>query len=196
MAAVTTKRATQTRAIVEATLRALRTHGYSGTSLQRIAEEAGTSKRMVLHYFETREQLFDEVVSSVCTRVFEQVEQAVAAQADPAVALSDALDRLWDGISGDPGLHAVFFGLLAESVTDPSLRRRVSAVRDDYRDLIARLVAASHPEVPQERLDSIATLVLATIAGLTIDFLERGDNPALRRAFGDFKRRLVELPRG
>src|SRR5262245_48908750 len=192
MATVTSKRTRQSDAIIEGTLDALRKYGYAATSLQRIAEEAGTSKRMVLHYFQTRDQLFDEVVRTICGRVLDQVEEAISDQPNPAAALSDGLDRIWEEIVADPGLHAVFFGLIAESVADPAHRSTIVTVRDEYRRLIARVVAGWLGEDPDsERPETIATLVLAVIAGLTVDFLERGDTPALRRAFDDFKQSLA-----
>ncbi len=180
-------------AIVEATLRALRKHGYAATSLQRIADEAGTSKRMVLHYFGTRDRLFDEAVGVLGRRILGQVEEAVAGQEDPGAALSGALDAVWDEILADPGLHAIFFGLIAESVTDPSHRAAIAAVRQEYRELLARVVAASSGGARYEpdRLDLTVNLTLATLAGLTIDYLERGDTDSLRRAFEEFKRRLA-----
>ncbi|HEX6388092.1 MAG TPA: TetR/AcrR family transcriptional regulator [Solirubrobacteraceae bacterium] len=193
------KRIQQTEAIIEAALRALRTHGYAATSLARIAEEAGTSKRMVLHYFASREELFEAVVRRVCRRILRQVEQAIAEQEDPAVGLDEGLDQLWDEILADPGLHAVFFGLLAESVTDPTLRATIHVVRAEYRELISRVIAASRPAdapLTPDEAESAATLVLATVVGLTIDFLERGDTPALRRAFADFKHHVDLITSG
>jgi len=194
-----TKRTQQADAIVEAALRALRTHGYAATSLARIAEEAGTSKRMVLHYFGSREELFEAVVRRVCRRILRQVEQAIAEQDDPAVGLDDGLDQLWEEILADPGLQAVFFGLLAESVTDPTLRATIHSVREEYRELIARIITESRPPdapLTPDQADSAATLVLATVVGLTIDYLERGDTPSLRLAFDDFKHHVDLITSG
>ena len=180
------RRARQSDAIIEATLNVLRRHGYRATSLQRIADETGTSKRMVLHYFGTRDQLFDEVVRRVSRRVLAQVEQAVLDVDDPDAALLLALDGIWNEVLQDPGLHAVFFGLVADSVTDPTHRTTITTVREEYREMVRRVVADSSG-FDRDRLDSTATLVLATMAGLTIDRLERGDTPELHRAFEDFK---------
>lgn len=185
------RRAQQIEGIVEGALRALRTYGYAGASLARIAEEASTSKRMVLHYFGSREGLFEVVVRRIGRRILGQVEQAVADQPDPSRALSDGLDRLWQEILDDPGLHAVFFGLLAESVTDASLGDTIRTVRGGCRSSIARMIAASQSirePLTDEELESSSTLVLATIAGLTMDVLERGETPALHRAHMAFKR--------
>lgn len=148
---------------------------------------------MVLHYFASREELFEAVVRRVCRRMLRQVEQAIAERDAPAVGLDDGLDQLWQSILEDPGLHAVFLGLLAESVVDEDLRATLSVVRSEYRDLMAPVIVASRPpEAPltDEDAESAATLVLATLVGLTIDYLERGDTPALRRAFVDFKKHI------
>ena len=97
----------------------------------------------------------------------------------------------------DPGLHAVFFGFIAESVTDASLRSTIAEMRGVYRDLIARLIADSRGQSRiTKEIESTATLVLATMAGLTIEFLERGDTPALRRAFAQFKEGVANLSEG
>ena len=195
MAVVTSKRTQQSDAIVEAALEALRKYGYAATSLQRIAEEAGTSKRMVLHYFESRDQLFDEVVRRACRRLLAQVEEAVSAEDDPDAALTDALDQLFEFILDDPGLHAVFFGLLAESVANPTHRDTIATARQEYREMLVRVIADSKPDFDWEpaNLASAATLILATMAGLSIDLLERGDTPALRQAFEDFKAHVTTL---
>jgi TetR/AcrR family transcriptional regulator, transcriptional repressor of bet genes len=195
VAVANNKRAQQVDAIIEATLRSLSTSGYAATSLQRIAEEAGTSKRMVLHYFESRDQLFDEVVRRIGRRVLAQVEQAVSEEEDPDARLTDALDRIWEFLIEDPGLHAAFFGLVGESVTNTEHRETIATVRQEYRDVIARVIADSTPgrEWQPGELDSAGTLILGTMAGLTIDFLERGDTPPLRQAFEDFKQHVTTL---
>ena len=57
MELATRKGALQAEVILEAAVRSLGKRGYAATSIQRIADEAGTSKRMVRYYWETRERL-------------------------------------------------------------------------------------------------------------------------------------------
>ncbi|HEX6388236.1 MAG TPA: TetR/AcrR family transcriptional regulator [Solirubrobacteraceae bacterium] len=182
----------QAEAIADAALVALRKHGYSGTSLARVAEEAGTSKRMVLHYFASRDALFDAVVRRMGGRLLGQMELAIAAQADPAAALDEGLDRLWEEVRADPGLHGVMVGLVAESITDASLRATLHAMRNEYRAVIGDVLVSSGAvgDASPEEVESFATLVLAALVGLTIDLLERGETSALERAFADFKRHV------
>jgi AcrR family transcriptional regulator len=60
-------------AIMQATHRALREHGYAGLSIQRIADEAELSKSTIYHHFDSKEDLlasFIEFILSAFVRVF------------------------------------------------------------------------------------------------------------------------------
>lgn len=187
--------------IVEAAYRCLANYGYAETSMQRIADEAGTTKRMLLYYFHSRERLLEAVVRTVGERLLGQVREAMAGLERPAGAASPSelaaagFDRLWDGVCADPQLSAVYFGLFAESVTNPSLKRTLSQVNDGYRELIGRLVAHAEARGRSLRIsrESLTIALVACVQGLTLDYLERGDSPALRRAVEDFKLWLMSL---
>jgi len=191
----TDKGARQAEEILAAALRSLATHGYAATSLQRIADEAGTHKRMVLYYWGSRERLIEEVVRRVGDRLLDQVTAAVAGVETPAEVATVGFDRLWAGVTADPELYSVYFALLAESATNPALKEAISYVNDRYRTLIAGLLAdarkrgASPPFSP----GSLAVLIVAGVQGLTLHYLELGDTPALRRALRDFKRWLAAV---
>ena len=46
-------------------------HGLSGARMEQIATEAQTTKRMVVYYFKTKEQLYQEVLQHVYARIRE-----------------------------------------------------------------------------------------------------------------------------
>jgi TetR/AcrR family transcriptional regulator, transcriptional repressor of bet genes len=100
--------------------------GYAAAWLQRIADEAGVQKRMVRYDFDSREQLFDRVVRRVGDRLLAQVEEAIEGLEDPADIVSVGFDRLWAGITTDRAPLVAYFGLAAESVTDPRLRTTIA----------------------------------------------------------------------
>jgi AcrR family transcriptional regulator len=189
----TQKGARRADEIVEAAFRCLARDGYAATSMQRIADEAGLSKRMLHYYFDTRERLFEEVVRRVGDRLLAGVADAVASLDQPADIVSAGFERLWQAVTNDPELHAVYFGLVAESVTDPDLRRTVEYVKDGYRDLIGQLIRRVRERGIELRLaeDSLTVLIIAGVQGLTLEFLERGETPALNAAIDDFKGWLV-----
>jgi len=193
----TRKGARQAEAIIEAAVRSLGERGYAATSMQRIADEAGVSKRMVLYYYPSRERLFEEVVRRVGDRLLDQVEDAISGLKSPADIVAVGFDRLWTGIKSDPELQAVYFGLVAESVTNPALKETLSYVNDRYRRLIGRLIAESRARGEELLLDeeSLTVLIVAGIQGLTLHFLEQGETRQLRKAIRDFQRWLTSVSR-
>lgn len=186
----TTKGARQADAILEATVRCLGRDGYAGTSLQRIADEAGVPKRSVLYYYGSREALFEQVVRRIVDRLMDQVSTAVEGLEEPADVVSAGFERLWTGLTGDPALLAAYFGLFAESVTDPSLRAAIPSLSDAYRGLVERLVANARDQGRKLLVDeeSLVVLIVAGVQGLLLEFLERGDSPGLQRATVRFQR--------
>lgn len=189
----TEKGARQAEEILTAALRSLATHGYAATSLQRIAEEAGTHKRMVLYYWGSRDRLLQEVIRRVGDRLLGQVTKAVQGLETPAEVATVGFDRLWAGISDDLELYAVYFALLAESATNPALKEAITYVNGGYRELIGGLLADARERgaAPPFSADSLAILIVAGVQGLTLHYLELGETPALRRARRDFKRWLA-----
>lgn len=191
----TQKGARQAERIIEAAYDCLARYGYSGTSMQRIADAAGVNKRMLHYYFETRERLFDQVARRVGDRVLAQVEETLAGLEEPAEIVTSGFDRLWGEITSDPQLQAVYFGLAAESATDPALKRTLTYVNDGYRELIHRLFFDVGRRGYRLRMDegSMTVLIIAMIQGFTLQFLERGHSPDLGLAIEDFKRWLISI---
>ena len=91
---ITPKRERQEQAILEATLRCLGRDGYAATSLHRIAEEAGTHKRMVLYYFRDREQLLERTVVMLGDRLLSEVADAVRGLEEPADVVAADIDAV------------------------------------------------------------------------------------------------------
>jgi AcrR family transcriptional regulator len=192
---LTEKGARQAEAIVEATLRCLGRDGFAGTSLQRIADEAGVQKRMVLYYYGDREQLFAAAVRRLGDRLLAQVAAAVEGLEEPSDIVSAGFDRLWTNLVGDRALLVAYFGLISESVTNPDLRAATAYISDGYRRLIAQLVADARSRGRRLRMDeeTLTVLITAGIQGLLLEYLERGDTPGLRDAIGEFQRWMAGM---
>lgn len=189
------KGARQAQAIVEAGYRCLAREGYARTSMQRIADEAGVQKRMIHYYFDSREKLFSELVAYIGDRMLHPVEEAISGLEEPEQIVNLGFDRLWRELVTEPELQGVYLGLLAESVGDPVLRESLAVVGDRYRELIRRLVRKVRAQGRTLKLPD-ETIVIATIAsvqGLALQYLERGQSSELTDATEGFKRWLVGL---
>ena len=183
---ITPKRERQEQAILEATLRCLGRDGYAATSLHRIAEEAGTHKRMVLYYFRDREQLLERTVVMLGDRLLSEVADAVRGLEDPADVVAAGF---WSAITGDRGLLVAYLGLMAESVTDPKLQAATGHINEGFRAIIGKLIADAQRRGRGLLMDkeSLIVLIIAGIHGLTLEYVQRGESPALTRAIADFQ---------
>jgi AcrR family transcriptional regulator len=189
-AATTPKGARQSEAILDAALRCLGRDGFAATSMGRIATEAGVSKRLLFHYFASREQLFDALADSLGARIVAQVEEATAGLATPEEVMAAGFERVWSAATGDRGLLIAYFGLVTEAVTDERLRPAVTRLKDRFRALVGELLAGARAHGMRVLIDegALTTLLLAGVQGLALEWLERGDAPALRAAIADFQR--------
>jgi len=190
----TTKGVQQSEIIVAAAVRCLARDGYSASSIARIADEAGVQKRMVLYYFKSREQLFDVVIRRIGDRLIGQVEARLddlEASADVAVT---GLDQLWEAVTHDRALLTAYFGLVAESVTDPQLQRSMDDAGEGFRRLIRRLVGALQGGGSRVAIDEqvLTVAMVAAMQGFTLEYLQHGDTPALRSAIALFQGWLTQ----
>lgn len=185
----------QARRILDAAFRCLARDGYAATSMQRIADEAGVQKRMLHYYFESRERLFERVVEQVGQRLLGPLEETIADLEDPAEILTSGLERFWSEVVADPEPQAVYLALVAESVDSPSLRAAIARVSDRYRELILRSVEEARRRGWRFAIDerTLVVLVIASVQGLTIQYLERGVTDEFDAARRSFTRWLISL---
>jgi AcrR family transcriptional regulator len=178
--------------ILDAALRCLGRDGYSATSLQRVADEAGVSKRNVIYYYESRERLFDDVIRHVGGRLLEQVAAAVAGLEEPADIIARGFDRLWGGLTTDRPLLVAWLGLRTEAITNPALGETAAWMGDRFRELLNGLIddALARGRMLLVNRASLEVLIIAGVQGLVLEFLERGETRELRAAIDDFQQIL------
>ncbi|HET7591278.1 MAG TPA: TetR/AcrR family transcriptional regulator [Solirubrobacterales bacterium] len=188
--ATTDKGARQSEAILDSALRCLGRDGFAATSMGRIATEAGVSKRLLFHYFASREQLFDSLADAVGARLVTQVKEATAGLSTPEEVMAAGFERLWNAVTGNRGLLIAYFGLVTEAVTDERLQPAAARLKDRFRGLIGDLLGEARAQGMRVVIDegALTTLLLAGVQGLALEWLERGDTPALAAATADFQR--------
>ena len=75
------------RVILAAAEKMFAQHGFKGTSVQQIADEAGLPKTNILYYFNTKQVLYQTLLEDLLTRWNSCFDGATAAD-DPAVVLA------------------------------------------------------------------------------------------------------------
>lgn len=191
----TQKGARQAQEILDAALRCLGRDGFSATSLARVADEAGVSKRMVLYYFDSREALFEQLAESIGERLLVALEDAIDGLDDPGEAVTAGFTELWGAITADRGLLVALFGVTTEAVTDPRLERTVSEFKDRFREMLRRQLGLARANGRRIAVDDdvAVTAMLAGFLGLALEWLERGDTPELQKTIDAFQAMLAAL---
>jgi len=142
------------------------THGLSDVSLRPLAGAVGSSPRMLLYFFGSKEQLVREVHQHARRIQLDLLTEALQGHAGPA----QAMRALWAWV-GDPAHHNVvrfFFESYARSLHDRGGAWAGFGETSVHEWLppIRRAVGCT---------DAEATLLLAVVRGLLLDLLATGD---------------------
>ncbi|MFF1699983.1 TetR/AcrR family transcriptional regulator [Streptomyces sp. NPDC058257] len=156
--------------------------------LEPLATATGTSSRMLIYHFGTRDALLRAVLRHARQRQLDTFGDLLRAR--PGEPYTATLDRAWTSITGVDGRpYLQMFGQLRESAAQqlwPDFRR--TATTDWLGPLEDGLRSIGRPE--------LATLVLAVIRGLLMDLDATGDTARTDRAFHDFLASVEHLPSG
>lgn len=143
--------------------------GLAGLSLRPLAKALGTSPRMLLYDFETKERLIHEILAEIRGREVAQLRADV-----------HTLQDVWRWIAAperEPFLRLffeVYVGALGEEGVEPLVRDWLEFLRANWK-----------PPVDE----ATATLMVAVVRGLLLDRLATGDRGRTDRAL----RRFVQL---
>ncbi len=180
--------------LLDAAIEYFATHGTADVSLRALAAALGTSHRMLIYHFGSREGLLLEVVRAV-----EAAQLDALARLEPAQGLAACLYASWLRMS-DPAL-APFERLYFEVYT-AALQGRVwakplleTAFEPTAQPLAALLEARG---MPAETARVESRLAVGVIRGVLLDLLATGDracaDAAIRRFFARYDEEASGTP--
>ena len=155
-------------------------HGVGDLSLRALATALGTSHRMLIYHFGSREGLLVEVIRTV-----EAQQRTALAQmlAGPEASWADTMRRMWQRVA-DPALwpnERLFFELYAQALQgSPSALPLLDGIVDAWVEPLTELAVAHGRPEPQARAE--ARLGVAATRGLLLDLLATGDRAAVDAA--------------
>lgn len=170
--------------LLDAVIEHFTTDGLADQSLRRIAEAIGTSHRMLLYHFGSKDGLLLEVVREVEARTQVRLTQV----ADAADMRSDVvIRRMWAYLT-DPelaGFERLFFALYGRALQGD--RATLPLLRGDIEHwLDANVALAADVGVPAELVRTHSRLGLAVMRGLLLDLLATGDRAGVDAALEAF----------
>jgi AcrR family transcriptional regulator len=163
--------------------------GLSDQSLRRIAAAVGSSHRMLLYHFGSKDGLLVEVARAVEART---QDRFVAIGEEAAGATDQLVRRMWADVA-DPALgdfERLFFALYGRALqgdesTLPLLRQDLETWFD------ATVALAAEAGIPPDVARAHARLGLAVTRGLLLDLLATGDRAGTDAALEIFARRYA-----
>lgn len=128
------------RELVDATLRAIRTHG-PGVGLDEIAATAGTSKTVIYRHFGDRTGLFVAVVESVHDYILSNlnVPLTLTEHRDPASLVADLTDAYLAVVERDPEIYRF---VISRPLADVPVDDPVGSFTTRIGDLVAESMRA------------------------------------------------------
>lgn len=147
----------------QAAFRVLQREGVQGTTLEKVASEAGASKGIVLHYFRSKTELFEQVMREANLVLSQRVTVRLAKAKTP-------FDRLIAVIEGNfdpemftaPVCHA-WLSLCEQVPRDASLARVQRVI---HARMGSNLMSGLRPLLPEAEARLKALQISALIDGL------------------------------
>lgn len=174
--------------LVEATIGYLVAHGLADLSLRPLAAATGTSARLLIYHFGSKERLLAEVLEALQTRMRASFSEVSAAATEGEAPLKS----FWKWATSKRNFASLrlLYELQVLAAQSPESYGRY--LERNSRDWI-ELVRPALP--PAERTDAIATLLVAVFDGLFLELMSTGDRKRTSEALDEFVR-IVRRARG
>jgi AcrR family transcriptional regulator len=152
-------------------------HGLTGLSLRPLAKAVGSSPRVLLYYFGSKEQMIIDALAEV------RRQQRDAYGQLEAETFAEACQIIWSRMSAaetEPSFR-LFFEVYGIALRQPNLYKVF--LRDTIEDWL-RLIADPLAREGYERAEAraFATVVLAGLRGFMLDYCTTHDRRRLDRA--------------
>ena len=180
--------------LLDATIDHVSVHGVADLTLRGLADALGTSHRMLIYHFGSKDGLLVEVVHTVEARQRQALADLGATSADRPDQL---VRRLWARLA-DPAmwpLERLFFELYGQALQGhPAVAPMLDGIVESWlgpaTDLGLQMGLSRREAHDQARLG------LAVTRGLLLDLLATGDRRGVDRAMDRYVATLPPLPLG
>ena len=158
----------------------VRRTGLEGFSLDMLAAELGTSARMLVYYFGSKDELLARIVQAL------REDHIAAMESAPPGSITEAIDRWWNHYRANLYDMQFFFHLTSRSFEEPA---KFTAFQNTAVEMWLPYFYRSQQgeERPDEEKRARARLVLATVRGLTVDLLITRDPEHVEHSLAAFK---------
>jgi AcrR family transcriptional regulator len=161
----------------DAIVQYLTTHGLADLSLRPLAKAVGSSPRVLLYYFGSKEKMVVKVLEELRRRQRASYGQLQAA------SLAEACQTIWKHMSAPESepLFRLFFEAYGIALRHPHLYKAfLRATIEDWLQFVADPLCREGYERREAR--ALATIVLAGLRGFMLDYCATRDRKRLDNA--------------
>jgi TetR/AcrR family transcriptional regulator len=177
------------RAILDRSAELFAERGYARTSMSEIAEACGSSKALLYHYYENKEQLLYDLLEAHFVKLEKAVEAADAPGAPPVERLRGLVAALLATYEGADALHKVQLNEL--SALPVARQQELKAYERRLVDLFASALRDINPSLARgNRLLKPVTMSLFGMINWSYLWL-RPAGPMSRVAYADLVTRII-----
>jgi AcrR family transcriptional regulator len=164
--------------IIEAAERLFANHGFSGTSVRDIAQEADVNVAMISYYFGSKEKLIEALFSVRMVQTRNQVEMILQnAELSPLQKVNIWIDTVIDRLMSNQCFHKIMMREQLSAERTPIISEQIREQKIRNMALMKRLITEGQ-EKGDFRADVDLTLMVTTLYGTinqamaTQDFLK------------------------
>jgi AcrR family transcriptional regulator len=159
--------------LLDAAVEHVAAHGIGDLSLRQLAAALGTSHRMLVYHFGSKEGLLVEVIRTVEAR---QREALAELAADAHLPVAEQARRMWQRLA-DPALwphERLFFEVYGQALQGrPHTTELLDGIVDTWLEPLTEINTARG--MPPRQARASARLGIAVTRGLLLDLLATGD---------------------
>ena len=168
--------------ILAAAIEVLKSDGYAGLTIAKVAAKAGESKPLVAYHYGSKQGL----VGAAGRSIAEMITQAVLDAIDSASTVEEIVRGVDAGVERvldeDERVARLYFDLAAVSVVDPEVSRTIAEVNEQWRDVLIRQLTDATDGPAPAKARVLTVMLIAGMQGMTLERIERGPTPERKRA--------------
>jgi AcrR family transcriptional regulator len=175
--------------LLEAAVDYIAVNGIGDLSLRRLAEALGTSHRMLIYHFGSRDGLLVEVVRTVEER---QREALASLDAAPGATSEEIGTAMWNRLADESlwPLERLFFELYGQALQGrPHAAPLLDGIVENW--LAPGTEMALARGIPADEARAEARLGLAVVRGLLLDLLATQDRAGVDAAMARYLERIA-----
>ncbi|CAM2006600.1 TetR/AcrR family transcriptional regulator [Acanthopleuribacter pedis] len=127
-------------------------YGFDGTSLERVAEQAGFRRGLVRHYLGNRDDMVLALAKRMVARYYSQVDELLA-HMGAGLDVAGVVALFFPQQDEDQGDHEVMMmeHLIAVSRRYPDIQTMLTEWLDDFVTRLAAVLSGIYPQAGEER---------------------------------------------